>query len=94
MARRSERNFSKSKNFPHQTVRTKWMIQGRPTGKPERYYFRTEKRAKKAAADRNRQVTAFGSQTALPELERGIMFAKYQKKISKEAARRFWAIRP
>jgi hypothetical protein len=24
----------------------------------------------------------------------GIMFAKYQKKITKEAARRFWAIRP
>lgn len=46
------------------------MIQGRPTGKRERYYFATEKAAKKAATDRNRQITAFGSQTALPEAER------------------------
>jgi hypothetical protein len=38
-----------------------FMIQGRPTGKRERYYFATEKEAKKAAADRNRQIAAFGS---------------------------------
>jgi hypothetical protein len=49
----------------------KWyMIQGRPTGKRERYYFESETDAKKAVADRNRQIAAFGSQTTLPDSDR------------------------
>jgi integrase len=47
-----------------------WKIEGRPKGKRERFYFRTEKEAKQAAADRNNQIVAFGSQVALPEKER------------------------
>jgi hypothetical protein len=60
----------KTKLFEYQETsvngKAGFMIQGRPTGKRERYYFANEKDAKKAAADRNRQITAFGSQTALP----------------------------
>jgi hypothetical protein len=49
----------------------KWyMIQGRPTGKRERFYFETETEAKKAVADRNRQIAAFGSQNTLPDSDR------------------------
>ena len=47
-----------------------WKIEGRPSGKRERYYFKTEKAAKKGAADRNNQIAAFGTQVALPETER------------------------
>jgi hypothetical protein len=43
------------------------LIQGRPTGKRERYYFEPEKEAKKAAATRNLQITAFGLQTTLSD---------------------------
>jgi integrase len=57
------------------------MIQGRPTGKRERYYFANEKDAKKAAADRNRQITAFGSQTALPDADR-VMAAECIKMLA------------
>jgi hypothetical protein len=46
------------------------LIQGRPTGKRERYYFANEKDAKKAAADRNRQITRFRFATALPDADR------------------------
>ena len=47
-----------------------YMIQGRPTGKRERFYFETETEAKKAVADRNRQIAAFGSQNTLPDSDR------------------------
>jgi hypothetical protein len=51
--------------------RKKWyMIQGRPTGKRERFYFETETEAKKAVADRNGQIAAFGSQNTLPDYDR------------------------
>jgi hypothetical protein len=56
---------AKTKLFEYQKTfangKTGFMIQGRPTGKRERFYFATEKEAKKAAADRNRQIAAFGS---------------------------------
>jgi integrase len=45
-------------------------IEGRPKGKRERYYFKTEREAKKGAADRNAQIVAFGSQGALPDSDR------------------------
>lgn len=45
---------------------SKWLIVGYPHGKRERYYFSTEKEAKKAAADRNREITSFGTQIVLP----------------------------
>lgn len=61
---------AKTKLFEYQETsvngKTGFMIQGRPTGKRERYYFGTEKEAKKAAADRNRQLAAFGSPTTVP----------------------------
>ena len=47
----------------------------------ERHYFENEKDAKKAAADRNRQITAFGSQTALPDADR-LMAAECIKILS------------
>jgi len=75
----------KTKLFEYQETsvngKAGFMIQGRPTGKRERYYFRTEKDAKKAAADRNRQITAFGSQTALPDADR-VMAAECIKILS------------
>jgi hypothetical protein len=56
----------------------KWyMVRGRPTGKRERYYFESEADAKKAVADRNRQIAAFGSQTTLPDSDR-VMAAVHQ----------------
>jgi hypothetical protein len=58
-----------------------WKIEGRPTGRRERYYFKTEKEAKKGAADRNNQIVAFGSQVALPETER-VMAAECIKLLS------------
>ncbi len=57
------------------------MIQGRPTGKRERYYFETEKEAKKAAADRNRQITAFGSKSTLSDSDR-VMAAECIKMLA------------
>jgi integrase len=47
-----------------------WKIEGRPTGKRERYYFLTEKEAKRAAADLNNQIAAFGTQNTLSDTER------------------------
>ena len=47
-----------------------YRIEGRPKGKRERYYFQTEKEAKKAAADRNIQIAAFGTQNLLGDTER------------------------
>jgi hypothetical protein len=76
---------AKTKLFEYQEIsvngKTGFMIQGRPTGKRERYYFGTEKEAKKAAADRNRQLAAFGSQTALPDTER-VMAAECIKMLA------------
>jgi integrase len=76
---------AKTKLFEYQETsvngKTGFMIQGRPTGKRERYYFGTEKEAKKAAADRNRQLAAFGSQTALPDTER-VMAAECIKMLA------------
>jgi integrase len=57
------------------------LIQGRPTGKRERYYFETEKEAKKAAATRNLQITAFGSQTTLSDPDR-VMAAECIKMLA------------
>jgi hypothetical protein len=81
MARRSETKLFEEQKLSSPNGKNEWMIQGRPTGKRERYYFRTEKKAKKAAADRKRQVTAFGSQTALPEAER-VMAAECIKMLA------------
>jgi integrase len=50
--------------------KNRFMIQGRPTGKRERYYFETKKEAKKEAANRNRQIASFGSQTTLDDATR------------------------
>jgi len=58
-----------------------WKIEGRPKGRRERFYFKTEKAAKKGASDRNNQIAAFGSQVALPETER-VMAAECIKLIS------------
>jgi integrase len=76
---------AKTKLFDYQKTsvngKTGFMIQGRPTGKRERYYFGTEKEAKKAAADRNRQLAAFGSQTILSDTER-VMAAECIKMLA------------
>jgi integrase len=76
---------AKTKLFEYQETsvngKAGFMIQGRPTGKRERYYFANEKDAKKAAADRNRQITAFGSQTALPDADR-VMAAECIKMLA------------
>jgi integrase len=61
--------------------RKKWKIEGRPTGKRERYYFKTEKEAKKAAVDRNDQIAAFGTQVSLADKER-VMAAEYIKLLA------------
>jgi hypothetical protein len=50
--------------------RKAWKVEGRPAGKKERYYFVTEKEAKRAAADLNEQVAAFGTRTMLTDEER------------------------
>jgi integrase len=42
-----------------------WKIEGRPSGVRHRYFFASEKEAKVAAADRNRQLTTFGSEAPL-----------------------------
>jgi len=47
-----------------------WKIEGRPTGKRERYYFVTEKEAKNAARNLNDQIAAFGTKTSLTDRER------------------------
>jgi integrase len=66
-------------NSPHGK---KWyMIQGRPTGKRERFYFETEKDAKKAVDDRNRQIAAFGSQNTLSDSDR-VMAAECIKMLA------------
>src|ERR1700722_2737627 len=76
---------AKTKLFDYQETsvngKTGFMIQGRPTGKRERYYFGTEKEAKKAAADRNRQLAAFGSQSVLSDTER-VMAAECIKMLA------------
>jgi integrase len=58
-----------------------YMIQGRPTGKRERFYFETETEAKKAVADRNRQIAAFGSQNTLSDSDR-VMAAECIKMLA------------
>ncbi|HXM02550.1 MAG TPA: tyrosine-type recombinase/integrase [Chthoniobacterales bacterium] len=45
-------------------------IEGRPTGVRERFYYRTEKEAKKAANEKNDQIAAFGTQILLADPER------------------------
>ena len=63
------------------------MIRGRPTGKRERYYFESETDAKKAVADRNRQIASFGSQNTLSDSDRGMaaecikMLAPFKKTL-------------
>jgi integrase len=47
-----------------------WKIEGRPTGKRERYYFVTEKEAKAAARNLNDQIAAFGTRTSLTDTQR------------------------
>jgi integrase len=44
-----------------------WKIEGRPTGRRERYYFVTEKEAKAAARNLNDQIAAFGTRTSLTD---------------------------
>ncbi len=44
-----------------------WMIVGRPAGRRERFYFKSESEAKKAAADRNTEILSYGAQHALPD---------------------------
>jgi integrase len=64
-----------------------WKIEGRPTGKRERYYFLTEKEAKRAASDLNNQIAAFGTQNTLSDTERVMagecirMLAPYGKSL-------------
>jgi integrase len=76
---------AKTKLFEFQETyangRVSFMIQGRPTGQRERYYFATKKEAKKAAADRNRQIAAFGTKTALPDADR-VMAAECIKMLA------------
>ena len=50
--------------------RCKWKIEGRPNGKRERIWFRTEREAKEAARDRNNQIAANGTQNVLSDSER------------------------
>jgi hypothetical protein len=50
--------------------RREWKVEGRPTGKRERYYFVTEKEARRAANDLNNQIAAFGTQNNLTDSER------------------------
>ena len=50
--------------------RKEWKIEGRPTGKRERYYFVTEKEARIAARDLNNQIAAFGTRNSLSDTER------------------------
>jgi hypothetical protein len=57
------------------------MIQGRPTGKRERYYFESETDAKKAVADRNRQIASFRSQNTLSDSDR-VMAAECIKMLA------------
>ena len=47
-----------------------WKIEGRPTGKRERYYFVTEKEARAAARNLNDQIAAFGTRTSLTDTQR------------------------
>jgi integrase len=43
-----------------------WFIVGYPQGKPSRIWFKTEKEAKKAANERNAEITATGTLDQLP----------------------------
>jgi integrase len=57
------------------------MIVGKPTGKRERFYYKTEADAKGAAADRNEELLAHGSQLALPpeiRLEASVCLTRLQ----------------
>jgi integrase len=77
---------TEAKLFTVQTLKTPhgnnpFMIQGRPTGRRKRYYFETEKEAKKEAAKLNLQIAAFGSETVLADTER-IMAAECIKMLS------------
>jgi integrase len=47
-----------------------WKVEGRPTGKRERYYCVTEREANQTAIDLNSQIAAFGTQNALTDTER------------------------
>jgi hypothetical protein len=47
-----------------------WKVEGRPTGQRERYYFATEKEARRAMLDLNNQIAAFGTQNNLTDAER------------------------
>jgi integrase len=47
-----------------------WKIEGRPTGKRERYYFVTEKEAKIATRNLNDQIATFGTKTSLTDSQR------------------------
>ena len=44
----------------------KWFITGYPEGKRLRFWFKTEKEAKRAANERNAEITATGTQDQLP----------------------------
>ena len=70
MGRRAETKLFETKKLRSPHNGSEWfMIEGRPIGKRERYYFARKKEAKKAASDRNRLLAAFGSQTSLPDAD-------------------------
>ena len=82
MGRRAETKLFETKKFSSPHNGSEWfMIEGRPIGKRERYYFASEKEAKKTAADRNRQIAAFGSQTSLTDTDR-VMSAECIKMLA------------
>ena len=49
---------------------TQWRIVGFPHGKRTQYFFRTEKEARQSAADRNAEITAYGTRVALSPVDR------------------------
>jgi hypothetical protein len=81
MARRAETRLFDWQKLNSPNGKKWYMIQGRPTGKRERYYFESETAAKKAVADRNRQIAAFGSQNTISDSER-VMAAECIKMLT------------
>jgi hypothetical protein len=81
MARHAEAKLFDWQKLKSPNGKNWFMIQGRPTGKRERFYFETEKDAKKAAADRNRQISSFGSQNTLSDSDR-VMAAECIKMLT------------
>jgi hypothetical protein len=49
---------------------TQWRIVGFPHGKRTQYFFKTEKEARQAGADRNAEITAHGTKVSLSPVDR------------------------